>query len=120
MSLDMLGTIDATFVSVPASRTSYTSGYDALGYAEDSAPVATSHTVNLQTTDHRKIESLVKGGERIVDARTLYVNDGDLYDIKDNDEWSFTGVDGTFRTVELDNRPWRNYCKIIVSRNDDE
>ena len=33
--------------------------------------------------------------------------------------WTFEGVPGVFKTVKLDNRPWRNYCKITVSKQDD-
>jgi len=119
MSLDMAGTIDDTFESVGALRTTKTGGYGANGryVAVSSAPAR--HTVNLQPLSVKDLQSLSIGAERANDVRKIYVNDGDLYSILPSDEWAFDTIDGTFRTVSLDNRPWRNYCKAIVSRKDD-
>ena len=116
--LDMFGTVDDIFVSVPASRTTRPNAY-VDGLPVTGATTNESHTVNIQPMSLKEIQSLNIGGERINDVRKVYVNDGDLYSISPADDWSFTGVNGTFKTIHLDNRPWRNYCKIIVSRRDD-
>jgi hypothetical protein len=119
MSLDMLGTIDDTFKSADALRTSKTGGYGADGRYVGASGTPSPHTVNIQPLTPKELQSLGIGAERINDVRKIYVNDGDLYSILPSDEWSFDGIDGVFRTVDLDNRPWRNYCKAIVSRKDD-
>ena len=116
--LDMVGHIDDCFESVTATRTGKVGSYVEgkwVGLESGSEP----HAVTLQPASDKEIQSLSKGGERIVDARRIYINDGDLYSISPSDDWTFSGVDGVFKTVKLDNRPWRNYCKAIVSRKDD-
>lgn len=117
MTLSMLGHIDSTFQSGPATRTARTNGgYDADGIWQDGTSVTTSHTVTVQPASDREIEALEKGGERIVDARRIYVNDGIDASIQQSDLWTFAGQ--TWKCHKLDNRPWRNYCKAIVGRLD--
>ena len=118
MSLDMFGHIDDTFESTIAARIPVTGSY-VNGKWVDASNTATPHTVNLQSASDKEIQALNDGGERIVDVRRVYVNDGILANIAPSDDWTFENVDGVFKTVKLDNRPWRNYCKIIVSRKDD-
>lgn len=119
MSLDMIGHIDLVFESTGATRTSYSGGGYVDGRYVDGAQTQTSHTVNIQPLNNKEIQTLNIGAERIGDVRKVYVNDGDLYSIAEADTWEFDGVDGVFNSIALDNRPWRNYCKIIVSRQDD-
>ena len=125
MSLDMIGFIDDTFESVLALRTAKTSTF-ANGRPVNSVAAPKPHTVNVQPLSNKQIQSLDIGAERKNDTRRIWVNDGDLYSILPSDEWTFAGtqakrmgIEGTFRTLELDNRPWRNYCRVIVSRKDD-
>lgn len=117
MSLDMEGFIDEVFESVAAVRTTKSGNYVDGKWVETSEN-KTPHSVTLQQASGKEIQNLSQGGERILDARRVYVNDGVNYSISDSDLWEFTGVNGIFKTVSLDNRPWRNYCKIIVSRQD--
>lgn len=119
MSLDMSGHIDSTFESVTATRTAKAGGAYVDGKWVDGSSAATNHIVNLQPLNDRERKTLQEAGERIIDARKIYVNDGDIYSVSEADMWSFAGVDGVFKTVSVDNRPWRNYCKIVVSRKDD-
>ena len=123
-SLDMFGFIDPVFRSISATRTSYSGGaYDADGIWQPGVPTITQHTINLQPVSMKEIDSIPMGGERQHDLRKIYVNDGDLYSISESDTWAFElsqGVNGNYKTIQLDNRPWRNYCKIIVSRFDDQ
>lgn len=114
--LDMSGTIDSTFQSIPAERTSMTGGGYVDGIWVDGVETTAPHMVTIQAATDREIDFLSHGGERILDVRRIYVNDGDLYSISPSDNWVFDGQ--TWKTIKLDNRPWRNYCKIFVSRLD--
>jgi len=116
MSLDMFGTIDAVFVSIPATRYGKTAGGYVDGIWVEGAETATTHVVNIQPATDREIDSLSDGGERINDLRRMYVNDGILTSISEADDWEFEGQ--RWKTIKTDNRPWRNYCKIFVSRYD--
>jgi hypothetical protein len=116
MSLDMMGHIDPVFTSIPATRTSNTGGSYVDGIWVGGGAITTPHTVNIQPASDREIETLTKGGERIVDARRIYVNDGIDASISQADIWEFAGQ--RYKCHKLDNRPWRNYCKAIVSRID--
>lgn len=117
-ALDMSGHIDGEFKSVNATRVSDT-GQRVNGRWVPSLSDPQPHTVNVQPVSPRRLQYLSQGGRRIVDARSVYVNDGDLYKIQQSDRWEFDGIDGVFEAVEVDNRPWRNYCRITVSRIDD-
>ncbi len=119
MSLDMNGFIDSTFVSVAAVRTGRAGGGYTDGIWVAGTPTESPHTINLQALSGADRVTLADGAERLVDARVIHVNDGIDYSISEADTWIFTGVDGVFKTVSLDNRPWRNYCRAIVSRIDE-
>lgn len=117
MSLDMQGMIDPVFTSIAATRTARTGGgYDINGDWSEGTSVTTSHTVNIQPATDREIETLEKGGERILDARVIHINDGIDASIQRSDIWDFDGQ--TWKCHELDNRYWRNYCRAVVSRID--
>jgi hypothetical protein len=117
--LDMSGHIDDTFQSVAANRTSKSGGGYVDGRWVEGTITISPHKINLQPLNNKEIQALQVGAERIGDMRKIYVNDGDLYSIAEADTWEFATVDGAFKCVMLDNRPWRNYCKAIVSRKDD-
>lgn len=114
----MSGHIDPVFKSIPATRTpksgSYVNGLWVAGAPATPVP----HTVTIQPASDREIESIERGGERIIDARRVYVNDGVLASISPSDIWNFDGQ--KWKCHKLDNRPWRNYCKAIVSRIDNQ
>ena len=118
MSLDMLGHIDDCFESVPATRTSNAGGAYIDGLWVDGGTTSEPHKVTLQPLSDKEIDNLDIGGRRILDSRRVYVNDGDLYSITPADTWAFEGVDGVFECKGLDNRPWRNYCKVLAVRLD--
>lgn len=118
MSLDMFNHIGPVFQSIPADRISKTGGAYVDGKYVEGTETITPHIVTIQPASDREIDALVSGGERIVDARRVYVNDGVLASISQADEWIFDGQ--SWKCVKLDNRPWRNYCKAIVSRIDDQ
>ena len=120
MSLDFSGHIDGTFQSTPAQRTSRTGGEYVGGRWVEGTPAVTTHIVTIQPATDREIHFLQNAGERVRDVRRCYVNDDTSYTFGEADTWTFDGVDGIFKTVSIDDRPWRTYTKIMVSRLDDE
>jgi hypothetical protein len=124
-AFDMFGFIDDTFQSViPATRTSFpAAAYDANGIWQPGAGVSTTHKICLQSVTAQELQFLNLGGERQHDVRIIFVNDGDLYSIAPSDTWTFEtgqGADGNYKTIQLYNQHWINYCEVIVSRNDDQ
>jgi len=119
MTLSMTGHIDGVFQSTPASRTSKTGGEYVSGRWVSGTPTVTTHIVNIQPATDREIDFMQSAGERVLDARRVYVNDSTIYTFNEADTWVFTGVDGVFKTVSIDDRPWRTYTKLIVNRLDD-
>jgi len=122
MSLDMFGFVDEVFRSVPAIRYSQSGARDNMGkWVKGAECKDDKRAVNLQPLSDKELVNLGAGGERIQDFRKIYINDGDLYSITPQDEWEFDTPDlegVRFSTYMLDNRPWRNYCKCVVVRND--
>lgn len=117
MSLNMQGQIDGVFVSVSASRT-VTGGDWVGGIWTPGVPVTNPYVVNIQPATDREVDFIRQGGERIVDARRIYINEGDMQLIDQTGTWEFLGQQ--WKAVKVDNRYWRNYCKVIVSRIDDQ
>ncbi len=121
MSLDMEGHIDDAFQSIPATRYSQSGSRDSKGRWVSGVESGSPHKVNLQPLSDKEIANLGEGAERIQDFRKIYVNDGDLYSLTPQDEWEFDAPDLAgirFTVYAMDNRPWRNYCKCVVHRND--
>lgn len=121
MSLDMTGFVDDVIESVPATRFARSGSRGSDGRWSEGPETATPRKVNLQPLGDKEIANLGKGGERVQDFRKIYINDGDLYSLTPQDEWEFDTPDlaGVRFTVSaFDNRPWRNYCKCVVHRND--
>lgn len=115
MSLSMLGQIDEVFESVDATL-SFVSGRYVDGIWQEGPEVTLPFTVNIQPASDREIDFVLHAGERIVDVRRIYVNDGDLESITLDGSWTFLGQ--RWKIVRLDNRYWRDYCKCIVTRID--
>jgi hypothetical protein len=118
MSLDMRGQVDSVFKSVTATRTTTGGGDYVNGIWQPAAPTTQTFIANLQPASDREIDFLIQGGERVIDARRLYINSGDLSVIDQTGDWEF--LNQRWKTVKCDNRPWRNYCKLIVSLYDDQ
>ena len=115
----MAGHAGGDFHSTPAARTTRTGGQYVDGIWVEGTPTVTAHTVNIQPATAREIDFLQSAGERVKDVRRVYVNDSTLYTFGEADTWTFDGVDGVFKTVSIDDRPWRTYTKLMVSRLDD-
>ena len=118
MSLNMEGQIDGVFESVEASRTADTGGAWVDGIWTPGMPSTTPYIVNIQPASDREVDFLRQGGERITDARRTYINQGDMQLIDQTGTWTFLGQQ--WKAVKVDNRYWRNYCKVIVMRIDDQ
>lgn len=116
--LNMTGCVDGVFQSVPATRTTTAGGSYVDGVWVPAPPVTTSFTVNIQQVSQQELDFLSKGGERVVDVRRIYINSGPLDTIDETGEWTFLGK--RWKAVRVDNRYWRNYCKCIVERIDDQ
>jgi hypothetical protein len=122
MSLDMFGFIDDVFVSIPANQITLTGGgYDTDGIWQDGTETSSPYTVTIQPISDREIQSLQIGGERVVDYRKIYVNDGDFHALSPDAYWEFDannrGVE-RYKVVKDDIRVWRNYAKLIVCLQD--
>ena len=115
--LDMTGFIDDTFKSVTATRTYNAPGSYVAGIWQAGAESTADFDVSLQPLNHKDINFLNEGGERITDTRKVYVNKS-VSDLGNGDRWAFAGVDGVFKAVGIDNRPWRNYCRFYAVRLD--
>lgn len=117
MSLDMQGQIDDVFKSVPATRT-VTAGAYVNGIWVEGLETVTSYQVNIQPASDREIDFVRNAGERITDVRRIYINDFGMDNIDQTGTWEFSGQ--LWKAVKSDCRPWRNYCKCIVVRIDDQ
>lgn len=116
--LDMSGHIDDTFESATVTRSySVNGGRDPLtGLWVDGTTETSSHIATIQPASMREVDSLSQGGERLKDVRHLWINDGTTASVLEADLWEFLGQ--TWRCIGLDNRTWRNYCKVTVARLD--
>lgn len=74
-----------------------------------------AYTANVQPVSDHELDFLSSGGERIVDARKLYINEN-VEDVDLSGEWEFLG--SRWKPVKMDNRLSRHYLKITVARKD--
>ncbi|WP_122425159.1 hypothetical protein [Pseudomonas viridiflava] len=118
MSLNMEGQIDLVFVSVEASRTVDVGGQWVDGIWTPGTPDTKPYVVNIQPASDREVDFIRQGGERITDVRRIYINQGEMQLIDQTGTWAFLGQQ--WKTVKCDNRYWRNYCKVLVMRIDDQ
>jgi len=123
MSLDMFGHIDDVFESGIGTRTAKSGGGYVDGVWVPGTESTTDHRVNIQPLNQKDINFLQLGGERVQDTHKIYVNDGISPSISESDTWTFVDaggneIDGSFKCISLDNRPWRNYCRFYAVRLD--
>jgi hypothetical protein len=114
----MAGHVDDTFVSVPASRAVAVDGQFIDGIWVPGTTDTKDYTVNIQQASDREIDFIRQGGERITDVRRIYINDGEMQLIDQTGTWTF--LSQQWKAVKCDNRWWRDYCKVIVMRIDDQ
>lgn len=117
MGLSMGGHIDATFKSVTAYHIAKGGEYvDGVWVPASDTPVP--FVANVQPLSDRELNFLQQGGERIIDPRKVYVNLGAMVNIKLGDDWEFYGQ--RWKTIRIDYRESRDYCKVTVDRYDDQ
>lgn len=118
MSLNMEGHIDEVFVSVEASRTVDVDGQWVEGIWVPGTTETNPYIVNIQPASDREVDFIRQGGERITDVRRIYINEGEMQLIDQTGIWTF--LSQQWKAVKCDNRWWRNYCKVLVMRIDDQ
>lgn len=119
MTINMRGHVNGALRSMSATRISSTSKYVAGRPVKTPDVKHPKQSVNVQPSTDKQLQSLSIGGERILEAYRVYINDGELYSIAKADEWEFEKIPGRFRCVSLDNRPHNNYCKLVVILKDE-
>jgi maleate cis-trans isomerase len=118
MSLNMNGQIDAVFSSVPVVHIVNNTGAYVDGLWVEGTELSTPYTATVQPATDREIDFLSQGGERLTDVRKLYINEGNMQGIDNTGDWEILGQ--RFKTIKTDNRYWRDYCKVFVSRYDEQ
>jgi hypothetical protein len=129
MSLDMYGAVDPVFESTPSGGveliTQQPGTYGAGGEWQAGAESTETLTlVNIQPADKRTADFYMEYGGTMqpLDLRVIYINDGVVIEPDDDGAFSqlFRFSDGSevrdWRVREADNRPWRNYTKVVVER----
>lgn len=119
MSLLMGGQIDGVFQTVTVElRNEIGGGYVNGIWVDGTIEVTQFPRVTIQPLSDRELENLFRAGQRIVDGRKLYVNNGDLTKFELAQDVWFSGQ--KWKIVKSDIRAWRQYAKIMVSRYDEQ
>ncbi|CAL9984780.1 hypothetical protein VPHD81_0050 [Vibrio phage D81] len=84
-------------------------------YVKEERFIKEKKRVTLQAANPKEIE-FISGGQRISDVRKFYINDGTTLNPKDGDKVEIFGELWTI--VAVDNRPWHNYCKAMIVKED--
>lgn len=71
--------------------------------------------VTLQAATPKEIQ-FASGGQRISDVRKIYINDGTEMHPGNGDKVEINGE--LWSVISADNRPWHNYCKAIIVKED--
>lgn len=130
MSLDVFGFISPDFTSTPAGGVEIgcpgDGGYTGPGnkWEPGTTEWEAAPTANITGAPGKTIEFLQGAGHtvRASDVRVVHFNDGTM--IWPDDDGNFSHLlrfsDGQavreWRVMEADNRPWRNFCRVVVHR----
>lgn len=80
---------------------------------------ATEHRANVQPLNPKERLAIEEGGQRLLDARKIYISDGSAPEVLPSDRIVIEGIEGEYEVVQSDIRKTRQYCKIIVSKVDE-
>lgn len=116
MSLNMRNHVSGDLKSISINRFTKSGAYVDGYWIEDIVSSGT-FDANIQPLNSREIKDLGIGLERIGDIRIVHVNNA-VEDISLKDQWEFLGQ--KWKTMDVDNRPWRNYCRLMLERIDNE
>lgn len=119
MSLSMQGQIDGVFRTVNVTFTNTPDGGYVDGIYQPGVPVSTTfRNVTIQPLTDDELDLLLRAGQRIIDARKLYINNGNFDALQLNAKVEFLSQE--WKLIKADVRPWRKYAKLIVDRKDDQ
>lgn len=105
------------FYPYEATRFVNEGAYNNIGIWEKKLIKKDIYDINKQPSTPKEKDFLERGGERIVETSNIYLdNCVDTTIISENDFWQINEI--MYKTISLDNRPIRNYCKIVISRID--
>lgn len=76
------------------------------------------HRANVQPLNPKERQAIEEGGQRLLDARKIYISDGSAPKVFPSDRVVIEGIEGEYEVVQSDIRETRQYCKIIVSKAD--
>ncbi len=115
MSLDMFGMVDQAFGTGVVTITPVSGEYVDGEYVADSSVQSTQHRAVKQVASSEEMRALPQGGERYTDVARFFINDGSTHNV------GSVLVDqhgNTYRIFDADNRPERNYCKLLGASRD--
>lgn len=126
MSINMMGHVSPPFVTHTPQLVRY--GETIVDFETVYAQTYTdTFQANIQAASDREIEFLTNGGERINDIRIVHRNDGKGIEISTPEKLAdiliFSvnpGVDDPiwWKAIQVDYRPWHNFCRAAVVRVD--
>ena len=76
------------------------------------------YRANVQPLNPRERRAIEEGGQRLLDARKIYINYDKTPKVFPSDRVEIDGLEGQYEIVRSDIRIERQYCKIIVSKVD--
>lgn len=96
-------------------------GYERGVYKETFENLAT-YSACVQPTSNKERMALERGGQRIVDPKTIYIGGSSAKNFKlaPADLFKIDGLEGFYVSVQTDSRPAQSYHKIIVNLVDSE
>ena len=105
------------FYPYKATRFTSEGTYNDIGIWQKNLVKKDIYNVNKQPSTPKEKDFLERGGERIIETSNIYLdNSVDTTIITEKDFWKINEI--MYKTISLDNRPIRNYCKIVISRID--
>lgn len=116
MNLSMTGHVSGVMKSHDVVQVRKIGGGRVDGAWVDGADERHTYDATIQQASDREIQTLTQGGERLTDVRRIWINDPIDLSLAESDQWEFEGQ--VWRSIKNDNRPWRDYAKIFVSRLD--
>ncbi len=117
MSLSMDGHIDNDFDSSMTVQFVPVTVSEEDGVFTKVAGTATTYLANVQPMSMKEISYLGIGLERINDYRKVHINSGDLAALDDASGY-FLINGARYKPVQWDIRLARDYCKVIVAKED--
>lgn len=113
----MQGHVDNVLRSIAVEYVNQTQEYDDTGRPVVNEVSRATYNANIQPLLPDELDFLNRGNIRYVDARKVYINNGDLSIIKGTGKFIF--LDREWTVYSLDKREWNNYLKAIVYATDE-